>query len=139
MIQIGDVAKRSGIGVGTVRFYEREGLISLPDRSPSGYRRYPESVVKQIRFIQHAKTLGFSLREINELINLKNHPGSTCKNVKLAAIAKIKDIQRKIDALEKMKMALTPLIKQCQPNKPISDCPILNVVDENTLLMAPNN
>lgn len=129
MLQIGEVAKQCGIGVETVRFYEREGLLATPERSPSGYRRYPELVVKQVLFIQHAKTLGFSLKEIGELIALKSIPGSTCSRVKTNAVAKVAAIQRKIDALEKMKTSLIPLIDKCQSTNPIQDCPILNALN----------
>ena len=93
MLQIGEVAKQSGIGVETVRFYEREGLIPPPDRSPSGYRQYPASVISRVQFIRHAKALGFSLKEIGELIALKHTPDSTCQHVKKTAEAKVIDIQ----------------------------------------------
>ena len=132
MLQIGEVAKRGGIGVETVRYYEREGLIPQPERSPSGYRRYPETVVKQLQFIQHAKTLGFSLKDISELIALKNKPGTTCKKVRATAVTKAAAIQEKIDALEKMKIALSPLIDQCKSTNPIDDCPILSTIDAET-------
>ena len=129
MLRIGEVAKNSHVGVETVRFYEREGLISLPKRSVSGYRQYSESVIKQIQFIQHAKTLGFSLKEIRELIKLKNTRDARCKSIKATAKAKIADIQEKIDSLERMKIALQPLVAQCKSSDPISDCPILNALD----------
>ena len=129
MLQIGEVAKRSGISVDTIRFYEREGLIPKLDRSPGGYRRYPESVIKQILFIQHAKSLGFSLKEIGELIALKNTPTATCERVKAAAQAKVDDIQKKLDGLHKIKETLMPLIDQCHSTDPISDCPILGAIN----------
>lgn len=130
MLRIGAVAKQSGIGIETVRFYEREGLISTPARTASGYRQYPESIIKQLRFIQHAKTLGFSLKQIGELITLKNSRNANCKSVKQAAQDKLDDIQEKIDALENMKAALAPLIDKCQSTDPINDCPILNALNE---------
>ena len=130
MMQIGEVAKQSGVGVETVRYYEREGLLPKSERTASRYRLYPETAVKQLRFIQHAKTLGFSLKEIGELIALKTATGVTCESVRAKAIAKIDDIQYKIDALGKMKAALSPLIDQCTASRPISDCPILNALDE---------
>lgn len=133
MLQIGEVAKRSGIGVETVRFYEREGLIPIAERSASGYRRYPESVVKKLLFIQHAKTLGFSLKEIGELILLRNSPNADCSGIKSRAIAKMAEIQSKIDALEKMKAALQPLISQCESNSSVNECPILNALDDEIL------
>lgn len=132
MLRIGEVAKKSYVGVETVRFYEREGLITLPKRTVSGYRQYPESVIKQIQFIQHAKTLGFSLKEIGELIKLKNTRDARCTSIKETAKAKITNIQEKIDALERMKIALQPLIARCRASDPISDCPILNALDKDT-------
>jgi MerR family mercuric resistance operon transcriptional regulator len=130
MLRIGEVANKSHVGVETVRFYEREGLIALPKRNVSGYRQYSESAIKQIQFIQHAKTLGFSLKEIRELIKLKSTRDTRCKSIKSTAKAKIADIQEKIDALKRMKMALEPLVAQCKSSDPISDCPILNALDE---------
>lgn len=132
MLQIGQVAKESSVGVETVRFYESKGLIALPRRNVSGYRQYPESVVKQIQFIQHAKTLGFSLREVRELLRLKGKRSARCNSIKQTAIAKIADIQEKIDSLEGMKKALQPLVAQCKASDPITDCPILGALDQNT-------
>jgi len=129
MLRIGEVANKSHVGVETVRFYEREGLIALPKRNVSGYRQYSESAIKQIQFIQHAKTLGFSLKEIRELIKLKSTRDARCKSIKSTAKAKIADIQEKIDALKRMKLALEPLVAQCKSSDPISDCPILNALD----------
>ena len=132
MLRIGQVAKKSRVGVETVRFYESEGLIELPERSVSGYRQFSESVIKQIQFIQHAKKLGFTLKDIRELIKLKSTGNSRCNIIKATASSKIADIQEKIDALEQMKMALQPLVAQCKSSDPISDCPILNALDEDT-------
>jgi len=131
MLRIGEIAKLSGVCVETLRFYEREGLIPKPARSQSGYRQYSETAVKQIQFIQHAKALGFSLKDIGELITLKTKPGTTCKGIRTKAQAKIDEIQQKIDALEEMKTALSPLIDQCQSGNPINECPILNVMEED--------
>jgi len=131
MLRIGEVAKKSHVSVETVRFYEREGLITLPKRTVSGYRQYSESAIKQIQFIQHAKTLGFSLKEIGELIKLKSTRDARCTSIKATAKAKITDIQEKIDALERMKTALQPLVVRCKASDPISDCPILNSLDKD--------
>ncbi|TNF89774.1 MAG: heavy metal-responsive transcriptional regulator [Gammaproteobacteria bacterium] len=131
MLRIGQVAKESGVGVETVRFYENEGLIEAAERSASGYRQFSTSTIEQIRFIQHAKKLGFALQEISELVNLKNAPDANCADVKKTARAKIADIQEKIDSLEQIKTTLQPLVDQCKSADPISDCPILNALDEN--------
>lgn len=74
---IGQVAKAAGVGVETVRFYERVGLIPDPPRRPSGYREYPPDAVHRIEFIKRAKALGFTLAEIGELLSLRVHPLGT--------------------------------------------------------------
>ena len=95
-LTIGQLARRAGVGVETVRFYEREGLISEPPRRPSGYRDYPLEAVSRIVFIRRAKKLGFSLKEISELLGLRVRPRRNCAQVKQNADAKIDDIDAKI-------------------------------------------
>ncbi len=81
-LTIGQVAKRSGIGLETVRFYERTGLVEEPPRTDSDYRQYPEGVVARIRFIRRAKELGFKLSEISELLWLRVDPDTRCADVR---------------------------------------------------------
>jgi len=93
-LTIGQVAKRSGIGLETVRFYERKGLVEEPPRTDSGYRQYPENVVARIRFIRRAKELGFKLSEISELLSLRVDPDSTCSDVRQQTEFKIADVEK---------------------------------------------
>ena len=79
-ITIGELASRTGVGIETIRFYEKKGLIPDPERSHSGYRQYPEDAVRRIRFVLHAKDLGFSLAEIGELLSLRVERKSAEKN-----------------------------------------------------------
>jgi len=78
---IGKLAKRAGVGVETIRFYERKGLLPEPPRRYSGYREYPESAIDRVRFIRRAKELGFTLKEIGELLELRIRPGTTCRQM----------------------------------------------------------
>ena len=128
-LTIGEVAKRSGIGLETVRFYERKGLIEEPPRTDSGYRQYPEDVVARLRFIRRAKELGFSLKEISELFSLRVDPDTTCADVKRRTDLKILDIEQKMSTLQTMKRALTKLAASCTGRGPTSDCPILEALD----------
>ena len=128
-LTIGEVAKRSGIGLETVRFYERKGLIEEPPRTDSGYRQYPEYVVARLRFIRRAKELGFSLKEISELFSLRVDPDTTCADVKRRTDLKILDIEQKMSTLQTMKRALTKLAASCTGRGPTSDCPILEALD----------
>lgn len=126
---IGQIAREAGVGVETVRFYERKGLLAEPSRRASGYRQFDESVVDRLRFIREAKVLGFTLNEIKELLSLKLDPVSSCADVKSQAEAKIADIEEKLRTLQRMKRALLKLTKACSGNGPSSECPILESLD----------
>ena len=124
-LTIGQLAQRAGVGVETIRFYEREGLISEPPRRPSGYRDYPLETVTRIVFIRRAKNLGFTLKEINELLDLRVRPRRNCAQVKQNADAKIADIDGKIASLRRMRRALKDLTKACEERTPTTESPIL--------------
>jgi len=126
---IGQVARQAGVGVETIRFYEREGIIDEPPRRDSGYRQYSQDVVKRILFIKRAKELGFSLKETQELLTLRVDPESTCADVKRQTDAKIVDVERKIEDLLRMKQALVKVAGLCSGNGPLSACPILDALD----------
>ena len=128
-LTIGEVAKDSGIGIETVRFYERKGLIAEPPRTDSGYRQYPEEVVGRIRFIRRAKELGFALKEISELLSLRVNPDTTCADVRKQAEFKISDVEEKIRALRRIETALKKLAASCVGTGPASECPILEALE----------
>ena len=126
---IGQVAKAAGIGIETIRFYEREGLIQDPPRRESGYREYSDDVVTRLVFIKRAQELGFSLQEIGELLSLKVHAETSCAEVRKRAEAKVTDIEAKIRDLQRMKRALMGLIGSCVASKPVTECPILEAFE----------
>ena len=128
-LTIGEVAKQVGIGVETVRYYEREGLIEKPSRRPSGYRQYTLESVRRLQFIRHAKELGFSLKDIAELLALRVDPSTTCADIKSRAVAKIADIENRIQELRRMKRALSRVADRCKGKGPTSKCPILEELD----------
>lgn len=127
-LTIGQVAKRAGIGIETIRFYEREGLIQDPPRSGSGYRLYPLETIDRLLFTRRAKALGFSLKEIRELLSLSVSPDATCEDVRQRAQAKLKAIENKIETLERMKTVLAEIAAACRGKGPASECPILEVM-----------
>jgi MerR family copper efflux transcriptional regulator len=131
LLTIGQVADRAGVGIETVRFYEREGLLEEPARKDSGYRQYPEDVVSRLHFIRRAKELGFALKEIKELLALRVDPTTTCAEVRSKAEAKIADVEAKIQSLKKILRALTKLAKTCRGRGPISECPILEAIEDS--------
>jgi MerR family copper efflux transcriptional regulator len=129
-LTIGQVARRAGVGVETVRFYEREGLLEEPYRQASGYRQYDEDVVARLRFIRRAKGPGFSLKEIAELFALRDDPDATRADVRRRAEAKVADIEAKSRDLQRMREALLILTAACDGHGPVSGCPILEALDQ---------
>lgn len=125
----GQVAKQAGVHVETIRFYERKGLLAEPPRRESGYRQYSHQAVNRIRFIKRAQELGFSLGEIQELLELKAESPDACPEVRTHAEEKIADIEEKIHTLEGMRRALHKLIAECGHHKPAEDCPILEALE----------
>jgi MerR family mercuric resistance operon transcriptional regulator len=130
-LTIGKVARRAGVEVKTIRFYERQALIIPPPRSATGYRLYPESTIQRLRFIRRAKKLGFSLKEIKELLVLQEDPQATCGDIMARAEHKLADINRRIDDLKKMRDALKILTDACSRDTTSAECPIMQAfVDE---------
>ena len=129
-MKIGEVAKAAGIGIDAIRFYERQGLIEKPVRRPSGYRVYGPDVVLNLRFIKRAKELGFSLKQILELISLETDPQATAGDVQALAEKKLGDIEEKIRALQRMRRALGQVAEGCPGRGPTSECSILQSLSE---------
>jgi MerR family mercuric resistance operon transcriptional regulator len=129
---IGQVARRAGVGVETVRFYERQGLLEEPPRRASGYRQYSEEAVKQIRFIQRAKLLGFSLKEIQELLTLRVDGQTSCEQVKERAEAKLAEVEQKIVTLQHMRQALLQVASLCEEESPEGYCPLLDALEHDS-------
>ena len=136
-MKIGEVAKAAGLGIDAVRFYEREGLIEEPPRQASGYRAYPGSVVSRLSFIRHAKELGFTLKEIRELLSLRVDRKANCSVIEKRAQAKITDIEQRIRSLQRMRRALRKLVEACDGRKPNSECPILESLDQSSFRPDP--
>lgn len=126
---IGQLARQAGVHIETVRFYERRGLIPEPPRRASGYREFPPESVARIAFIKRAQELGFSLREISELLELRVDPETTCGDVREQAEAKIAQIDEKMRTLQNMRAALQRLAAECHGDGPPSDCPILEYLE----------
>ncbi|MBI2882952.1 MAG: MerR family transcriptional regulator [Candidatus Methylomirabilis oxyfera] len=128
-LTIGQLAKQAQVNIETIRYYERRGLIPEPPRRESGYRQYSPDTVARITFIKRAQELGFSLKEIQELLSLRVDPGTTTGDIKGRAEAKLADIKAKIHDLERMKKALMRLAASCRGRGTTSECPILDALE----------
>lgn len=130
-LTIGKAAKQAGVGVETIRFYERKGLVEQPPKplSEGSFRHYPEATVARIRFIRQAQTLGFSLREIAELLALQTDFAADCAAVRQHAQTKSDEIDRKIVQLQRMQTALQQLISLCPGQGKLLGCPIIEALN----------
>ncbi|HEU0004217.1 MAG TPA: MerR family transcriptional regulator [Ktedonobacteraceae bacterium] len=137
MLSIGQVARKAGVGVETVRYYEREGLLEEPPRRASGYRQYPEEVVKRLHFIKRAQKLGFSLREISELLLLRVDAQTACEEVRQRTEAKIAEVERKLLDLQRMRGALLQVHTLCVGQGPTGRCPMLDALDRQEPFERP--
>ena len=134
-LKIGEVAERGGVNLQTIRYYEREKLLPEPPRLSSGYRMFPESAVSRVRFIKRAQELGFSLAEIRELLSIQIDLRKDCSDVQRLAKVKIADIEEKIRTLESMKRVLSRLAEACPGRGPSSECPILESIESDEVLV----
>jgi MerR family copper efflux transcriptional regulator len=125
---IGQLAQRAGVAIDTVRYYERNALLSPAGRLASGYRRYGATELKRLRFIRRAKALGFSLEDIRGLLALSD--GRDVARVKQAAQSKLLDINARIAELERIRLGLQALISACPGHGRAEACPILNALTQ---------
>jgi Hg(II)-responsive transcriptional regulator len=126
-LTIGKAAKQAGVGIDTVRFYERQGLLPEAQRTLSGYRLYSTDDVGRLRFIRRAKALGFSLGEIAQLLQLNAARGSRA-SVKKLAQHRLDDLEHKIAELSAIRDALTRLVRRCNGQGSLEGCPIIEGV-----------
>lgn len=126
-----ELAKKTGVNIETLRYYETRKLIDPPPRSEAGYRLYPQEEIARIRFIKNAQRLGFTLNEIKDLLKLRIETNSNCDSVLKRAEYKRAEITIKIKDLQSMKRALDQLIHKCEKSIPTEDCPILKNFESN--------
>lgn len=129
-LTIGKLAREAGVGIDTVRFYERSGLLPRAPRTPGGYRLYQLPDADRLRFIRRSKALGFSLEEIAELLMLNAGKGSRASVRKLAQ-RRLNDLSRKIKEMTAIRDALARHVRHCSGDGPVKGCPIIEAVLSN--------
>jgi len=133
-MKISQIAKSAGVGVETVRFYERKKLIEQPLKPANGgFRAYPSEVVSQIRFIRRAQNLGFSLKEVKDLMSLRIDPRADCGDVRLRAQAKRQEVIEKIEQLQRVRDALDTVINACPGRGSTRSCSILGELEKGQI------
>lgn len=131
-MKIGEFAQRAGVRIDTVRYYERQGLLPPPARQPSGYRSYAPVDVSRLRFVRRAKTLGFTLDEIRELLALSDHREDDMRGLRAVALEKLADVEVRLAELARIRDGLRALVASCPGDGALDDCPILQALDEDT-------
>jgi MerR family mercuric resistance operon transcriptional regulator/MerR family gold-responsive transcriptional activator of gol and ges genes len=136
---IGQLAKAVGVNVQTVRYYERRRLLGPSARRPSGYRIYGEDEERRLRFIKNAQALGFTLHEIEELLELQVSSKARCGDVQRKAEAKLKHVEAKVRDLQAFARALRSLIRDCRAGQPTDRCPILQSLEKTARRVTNDN
>lgn len=129
-MQIGQLAKRTHVPIDTIRYYESHGILPAPARRNSGYRSYGDDDVARLHFVRRAKALGFTLREISELLQLSGRSGEDMAAVRTAAAARLDDVERKLEELTRIRDGLRQLVTACPGHGGIEDCPILGALSK---------
>lgn len=137
-VTIGQVARTAGCKVQTVRYYEQIGLLPPPRRSPGNQRLYTGQDVDRLTFIRHARSLGFSLESIRDLLSLADQPDQPCEAVDAIARAQRLAVEERIGRLQALKAELDRMIRQCSGGR-IADCRIIEVISDHALCQSDNH
>lgn len=125
-LTIGQVAKAANVGVETVRYYHRRGLLPVPERAHGGVRQYSRESLQRLSFIRRAQALGFTLEEIRALLQLND--GSTCGAARALAEHKLQAVEERLRELQALRTDLHRLIGQCHANGGTGSCPLIETL-----------
>lgn len=129
-MKIGELARRSGCSVETVRFYEREGLLGEPERQPNGYRSYSSGHLAQINFIRHCRSLGMGLGDVRTLLELQANPDLACDEISRLIESQIEGVHRQIDSLRLLEQQLRSLRDACHAHTRVRECGIMRNLEQ---------
>lgn len=132
-LTIGQLATAAHVNIETIRYYERRQLLPEPPRTRAGYRQYDGEAVRRVRFIKRAQDLGFTLKEIEELLALRVRHGAACDEVGEQVRLKIIRVKEMMAELARVRTVLTELGGACRDRRPTEECPILEVLDHDEL------
>ena len=131
MLSIGQLARKTGVKVPTVRYYEKIGLLPEPARSAGNQRLYPATMIERLAFIHHARLLGFSLDAIRDLLSLSDHPEQSCGAADAIARAQLESVEGRIEQLQSLRHELQRMLIQCQSGR-IADCRVIEVLSDHS-------
>lgn len=122
---ISDAARQSGCPASTIRYYEKIGLLHAPDRGTNGYRYYTADAIDRLSFVQRARTLGFSIEAVADLLRLADHPDNRCDGIDDLLAEQLTTVRNKIDQLRELDARLSALQAACSGGHATSNCGIL--------------
>jgi len=129
-LTIGEAAHRSGCPASTIRYYERIGLLRTPERGSNGYRYYDAGALERLSFVHRARTLGFSIESVADLLRLVDHPNTPCDEVDHLLVEQIAAVRARIDQLVELDAKLTALQTACNGGHVVRDCGILAALSD---------
>lgn len=129
-MKIGELAKLGSCKVETVRFYEREGLLEVPERKDNGYRNYTSAHLSQLNFIRHCRSLGMGLQDVRILRSLQGHPEMACDEINCLIDSQIERVHQQVKALLLLEQQLHSLRDSCQANTKVAECAILRNLEQ---------
>lgn len=132
MYAIGELSRRAGVKVPTIRYYEQMGLIAAPDRSEGNQRRYERADLERLTFIRHARDLGFPIEAIRELLALSRHPDEPCARADHIAREQLVEVREKIARLQKLEQELARIVSHCGSHT-VGDCYVIRALSDHGL------
>ncbi|MDA4844216.1 MerR family transcriptional regulator [Hoeflea poritis] len=132
MFSIGQIARRTGVKVPTIRYYEQMGLIEAPERSQGNQRRYSKAELEQLGFIKHARDLGLSIDAIRDLLRLNAHPEMPCAEADRIASEHLANIRERIERLQRLESELSRIVKSCNAGT-VKDCYVIRALSDHSL------
>ncbi len=132
MLSIGDLARRTGVKIPTIRYYEQMGLVSAPDRSQGNQRRYTNAELERLAFIKHARDLGLPIGDIRELIELSGHPARPCADADRLARDHLGNVRKRIANLQRLETELERIVDGCDAGS-IGDCYVIRALSDHSL------
>ncbi len=133
MFSIGELSRRTNVKVPTIRYYEESGLLDAPERTEGNQRRYDAAGLERLRFIKHARDLGFSIEAIAALIELQGHPDRSCAEATDIASSQLSDVRAKIKRLRALEKELVRISKGCEGDGVSEDCYVLASLADHDL------
>lgn len=135
---IGELARRTGTRVQTIRYYEQIGLLPDPVRTAGGQRRYGEAARRRLGFVRHARELGFGLDAIRELLDLAADPAGDCARADRIAGAQLAQVRSRIARLRALEQELVRMLEECRGGR-IGECRVLEVLADHELCLSPGH